>query len=136
MTACLAVLLTLASVQAEPCERVQRVLAPCDGQLVPHADAAKMHACLTVDFPGCEEQGKNKLEQAALTAQDLRSELSAAKAYAESQRRRADRLGELLEGAVSIPEPAVVWWQTSEFVVTLTVVAVGSLTAAIVLAVK
>ena len=129
-------LVTLASTQAAPCERVQRVLEPCDGQLIPHPDAARMNACLKVDLPGCEEQKRIELEQAALTAQDLTAELSAAKAYTESQRKRADALGELLGGAVAMPKPAVAWWQTSEFVVTLVIVVAGSLTAAIVLAVK
>lgn len=137
MISALAGLVALAGLSATPelCTKVQRVKQPCDGQLLPHTDAAKMLACLRVDLPGCEEQASNKLEQAALEASDLRSELSAAKAYAESQRTRADALSALLDSTVSIPEPAPAWWQSSEFVVAVSIVAAGALTAAIVLAV-
>jgi hypothetical protein len=70
-----------------------------------------------------------------LRVQDVEAELSASKAHAETQRKRAEALGRLLDQATRRPRPAPEWWQTSAFVVTISVVAVGALTAAVVLGV-
>ena len=131
----IALLIALAGLQAQPCTEVVRVLEPCDGQLLPHADAAALLTCRDVSLPGCHEQAANAAEQAALAAADLRAELAAAKAWAAAQASRADSLGALLDSAVTPPTPAPEWWQSSAWVVTISLLAVGALTAAVLLAV-
>lgn len=112
----------------EPCASARSVTTPCVGLLVPHDQARAALTCLRADLPEC-------VEQAALHAQDLAAELMAAKADARNQRKRADALSALLDAAVTPPAPAPEWWQSSAFVVTVSVVAVGALTAAVLLAV-
>jgi len=119
---------SLAASPPLPCAEAQRVDSPCVGVLVPERQAAEALACIRADLPACVELAK-------LKAQDLEAELSAAKAHAEAERKRADRLSALLDEAVTPPPPRLAWWQSSEFAITITVVAAGALTAAIVLGV-
>jgi hypothetical protein len=110
------------------CAEAQAVDSPCVGVLLPTKDARAGLGCLRADLPACQELS-------LLRAQELEAELSAAKAHAEAQRKRAEQLSKLLEEAQTPPPPKLEWWQSSEWAVTVAVVAVGALTAAIVLGV-
>ncbi len=117
-----------ASSPPRPCVEALAVSAPCVGVLLPEKQARKGLACLRADLPACRELAR-------LHAEDLAAEIKAAKAHAAAERSRADALAKLLDQAVTPPKPEPKWWQSSEFVVFVSVVAVGALTAAVVLGV-
>jgi hypothetical protein len=110
------------------CTEAQPVDVPCRGLLVPEADARRALTCLRVELPDCREQ-------AALAAQDASAEFQACKAVLEVERLRGDKLAALVDEATTPPAPALAWWQSAEWVVAISVVAVGALTAAIILGV-
>lgn len=111
-----------------PCAEAQQVDSPCVGVLVPEREAAEALTCLRADLPACEKA-------AEVTRAELAAEVEAAKKEAEAQRKRAEKLSTLLDQAVTPAPPRLEWWQSVEFAVTISVVAVGALTAAIVLGV-
>lgn len=101
---------------AAPCEARVPVktgeAAPCDGLLVPDAQAKKAAACLAIDLPACHERRANELEDARIRREAVESLLRV-----EQEARRGcsvalDACGEIVtEGQGS---STVAWWSRAE----------------------
>jgi hypothetical protein len=113
-----AALLSATPPPAAECSEALSVDEPCGGALLPDRVFRHLLACA-----------------AELEAEQLRraAELDAAKEREAAQRDRADQCVTALARGCA---PEVEWWQRSEVVIGLVVVAVGALVAVVVLAVE
>ncbi len=120
-------MLIVSAAPPDLCQEAADVSTPCRGTIVPYDMLRTLLAC-SVGL-AAERDGR------VLDAVEAEARLVEARQQEATQRTRAEGCQELLGECVALPSPRVAWWQRSEFVIVLGVVAAGAVAAVVVLAV-